>query len=490
MTDPLEIELKLEFDAADRRRLGSAPALKGAAGQSRHLVSTYFDTPANELLAAGYTLRVRRNGAGRIQTVKASGAPSAGLFVRSEWECPLEDDRPRFDPACGPLAEVLGIPLLERIGPSFTTDMRRRIFRIEHDGATIELAVDQGEVRAGDRAEPVCEVELELGDGSPAALFDLARQLNERVPLRLGVRSKSERGYALLADAPPAAVKAEPITLDRTGDAGDAFQAIAQACMRHFRLNEALLLQSGGVEPLHQARVGLRRLRSALSLFRPFLAEDGPTQLLRTELRWLAAELGEVRNIDVLARRFDGETRDRLIIVRTQRFEQVRDELASARTRLLMLDLAEWLALGSWRTGENTAPLGRPIVPFAHDLLDRQRARVKKRGKGLAGLGARNRHTVRIEVKKLRYAAEFFATLYPTGKPARRYGRFITAIEKLQDLLGELNDLAVAPDLLAQLGIDATLPKAGKRKGLLDKAEQAYDALMGAKRFWRGEPDS
>lgn len=489
MTDPLEIELKLEFDAADRRRLGSAPALKGAAGQSRHLVSTYFDTPANDLLAAGYTLRVRRNGAARIQTVKASGVPSAGLFVRSEWECPLEDDRPRFDPACGPLAEVIGTPQLERIGPAFTTDMKRRILRIEHDGATIELAVDQGEVRAGDRVEPVCEVELELRDGSPAALFDLARDLSERVPLRLGVRSKSERGYALLAATPAAAVKAEPITLDRTGDAGDAFQAIAQACIRHFRLNEALLLQSGGVEPLHQARVGLRRLRSALSLFRPFLAEDGPTQLLRTELRWLAAELGEVRNIDVLARRFDGDTRDLLITARTQRFEQVRDELASARTRLLMLDLAEWLALGAWRLDKGKA-LACPVLPFAHDLLDRQRARVKKRGKGLASLGARDRHTVRIEVKKLRYAAEFFATLYPTGKPARRYGRFIAAIEKLQDLLGELNDLAVAPELLAQLGIDATLPKAGKRKRLLDKADQAYDALIGAKRFWRGVPDS
>ncbi|MEG3151200.1 CHAD domain-containing protein [Sphingomonas sp. ZT3P38] len=489
MTDPIEIELKLEFDPADRRRLGSAPALKGAAGKTRHLVSTYFDTPDNDLLAAGYTLRVRRNGAQHIQTVKAAGDQSAGLFVRPEWECALADDRPRFDPDCGPLAEALGAPLLERIGPVFTTDMRRAACRIEQDGATIELAVDKGAVRAGECAESLCEVELELRDGSPAALFDLARQLNERVPLRLGVRSKSERGYALLADTPPAAVKAEPILLDRTGDAGDAFQAIAQACIRHFRLNEALLLPSGGVEPLHQARVGLRRLRSALSLYGPFLAEGGPPPMLRSELRWLAAELGEVRNIDVLARRFDGDVRDRLAAARTQRFDQVRDELASARTRLLMLDLAEWLALDTWRTGAGEA-LDRAILPFAHDLLDRQRARVKRLGKGLAGLGPRHRHAVRIEVKKLRYAAEFFAALYPAGKPARRHARFIATIETLQDLLGELNDIAVAPDLLAQLGIDAVLPKAGKRKHLLDAAEQAYDALIHARRFWRGEPDT
>lgn len=486
MADPMELELKLEFDTADRRRLESAPPLSGTERETHRLVSTYFDTPTHELHEAGFSLRVRRCGEQRLQTVKAAGGASAGWFLRTEWERPIESDTPRVDAECGPLAEKVGAKALGRIAPVFETDVERTVFAVEAAGADVELAVDAGELRSGERSGPISELELELRGGSPQILFDLARQLNEAVPLRLGVRSKSERGYALVAGGAPEAVKAEPIRLDRNGDAADAFRTIARSCIRHFRLNEALLLQSGEAESLHQARVGLRRLRSAFSLYRKLLAGDGQAELLRAEARWLAAELGEVRNIDVLIPRCGGEVRDRLIAARARTFAHVRGELASARTRLLMIDLTEWLAVGAWQSRPaDPAGVHEQVLPFARDLLERRRRRLKRRGRGLAGLDDADRHKVRIEAKKLRYAAEFFASLCTTEKAKREQETFVEALKALQDQLGELNDLVVGPEVLAKLEIDSALPGSGARDRLLADADEAYAKLMRAKRFWR-----
>jgi len=485
--DPVETELKLEFDPADRNKLEAIAPLVSAEGKTDRLVSTYFDTADRDLARAGYSLRVRRTGRRRIQTIKSAGAASAGLFARTVCERSLHGDQPQIDEASGALIEAVSADALSRIEPVFVTDVRRAIFRIDAGGAAIEFAIDEGEIRAGERAEPLCEIELELRGGTPQALFDLARALNEQVPLRLGVRSKAERGYALLEDAAADAWKAESIALDRDGGAGEAFGTIAQACIRQFRLNEALLLQSVSAEALHQARVGLRRLRSAFSLFKPLYVDDPRAALLRAELHWLAAELGDVRNIDVLVARFEGDARKLLADARDRAFGHVRAGLVGTRSRLLLIDLAEWLTVGAWRT-ELAHPdrQHRRVTVFASEVLDVRRDRLERRGEGLSGLDREHRHKVRIEAKKLRYASEFFASLYIGDKARRRHERFLEALEALQEQLGELNDLVVGPQVLAKLGIDAKLPKSGKhrRERILAHAEEAYRALLRAKRFW------
>ena len=481
MAQTLELELKLEFEPGDRRRLEAAIAPK-AAGRARHLVTTYFDTPGKDLVKAGYTLRIRQSGKQYVQAVKAVGRVSAGLFKRSEWEQPLADAQPQLDES-GPIVQAVVARKLTQIQPVFVTDVRRRTFRISGPDSDIEVAVDSGQIRAADFGEPLNEIEFELRGGSIGPLFDLARQLNEQVPLRLAVRSKSERGYSLKAKTKSQALKAEPVSLDRDGDAYDTFCAIAQACIRHFRLNEAVLSQSGDAEALHQARVALRRLRSAFSIFKSLLGDGGTMLLLSAELRWLTTELGEVRNIDVLMGYVDGEARDQLSEVRARTFSHVHAELTSGRTRLLMIDLVEWLAVGTWRTAP--AHPGRAhgnARHFARARLEVLRHRLNHNGQGLAALDDKQRHRVRIEAKKLRYAAEFFASLYVTDKERRRHRRFIEALEKLQEVLGALNDLAVGQSLAAQHGIDLAPMKVSMR--LRAKAEGAYDALMRNKRFW------
>lgn len=478
----VERELKLEFGGDDAARLAGLPLMQPADGLvGRRLRATYFDTAEGDLRRAGLSLRLRDDGTARIQTVKAEGPAAAGLFVRPEWERAVAGELPEVDVAAGPIAAVIGDrPLV----PRFTTDIRRRLGLVEWEGARIEVALDEGEVQAGDRASPVAELELELKNGPIPALFSFARALDGEVPLRLGVRTKSERGH-YLAEVPADAYKAEPVRLDADTDVAHALAAIAGNALRQFRLNETLLLaRDDNAASLHQARVGLRRLRSAFSLFKPLLDGDAQAARLAGGLKTLAAGLGEVRDLDVLLVGRDGAIRAALMTARAEAFGRARDRLEAAEARRLMLDLAEWLAVGDWRTRPADAELaGQPIRPFAADLLDRRRKRVKREGERLAKLDDHGRHQVRIEGKKLRYAAEFFHGLWPGRKARGRYKAFVAAIEALQEELGALNDAAHGAALLHRLGLPAD-PAPGDGK-TAKRARAAYESLIESKRFWR-----
>ena len=491
MPPGIETELKLAAAPQAIETLLADPEIFGAEAVTRDQVSTYFDTAGLALNRAGLSLRIRRIGDRRVQTVKAESPTAASLFAREEWEREIPDDLPELDGGTIPLAPTPG-SWPDTVAPIFTAEVSRTTFVHSRDGSRIELVADTGRIMAGGRDEMISEIELELVDGDRQALFGLARTLAARVPLRLGVRSKSERGYALLADKAVKAIKGEPVRLTADMDAAALFEAVAAACLRHFRLNEDRLLAAGRPEPLHQARVALRRLRSALTIFKDMLA--GPEfDRMRVELRWISGLLGTVRNIDVLLPQIEGGEAALGLLhdARAQALAEVVAALDSARMRTLILDLLEWVTVGAWRDNPDLAALrATPARLYAYDKLDRLRRRLKRAGKHLARLGEEQRHEVRITGKKLRYAAEFFAALFPGKKAGRRRDRFLGDIETLQTALGELNDLASGRDLLASLGFadPEMLLRGGQRKEpkkLLADAENAYDALIDAKRYWR-----
>lgn len=478
----MEVELKLVLSPEGADALLATGWPGGAPLAALPLAATYFDTPDQHLRHAGYALRIRDEGGRKVQTVKATGE-AAGLFARPEWECESDGPALRLDTAAGPLGALLPAATIAALAPVFITDVERLRTMHARDGATVEIAIDRGTVTAGDRQGALCEIEFELGEGTPAALFALAREVDAITPARLGVLTKSERGYALLDGRARKAVKAAPVTLDPDGPTGAGFATIAHACLRQFRLNEDLLAQRHDAAALHQARVGLRRLRSAFSLFKALFAADSQGDRLRGELRWLQGVLGGARDIDVLAARLDDEGAvARLELARAEAYAAVDAALASARTRTLMLDLVEWLALGAWATGDGAA---EPIGRTAAAILDRHRRRVRKRGRQLATLDDHDRHQVRIEAKKLRYASEFFAGLYVSTKARRRQPKFAAALEALQDRLGTLNDLAAAPAVMAALGLEAPPPSPQDIARLLDQAGDAHEELADAKPFWR-----
>lgn len=156
-----------------------------------------------------------------------------------------------------------------------------------------------------------------------------------------------------------------------------------------------------------------------------------------------------------------------------------------------MLDLSEWISGGDWLEAEETADArAMPIGLFAAAALTGLRRKVKKTGRGLADLADEDRHEVRKNAKKLRYAAEFFSALYDERRSRRRYKRFVGVLEDLQDRLGVLNDLATAPDMLKMLGLtdhdqaDEVLAH-GKKSQIRASAGEIYDDLIDTKRFWR-----
>ena len=173
--EPIEIELKLEFQPDAGGVLRAAPELGDAGdGADRHLVATYFETPDGDLEKAGFSLRIRRDGRQHVQTLKAGGK-AAGLFVRPEWDRPVRGWTPVLDDPDSPFVTALDPAWRERISAAFTTDVRRNRRCIAFGDARVECAIDIGTVDTGVHQDALAEVELELLEGRPASLFDLAR---------------------------------------------------------------------------------------------------------------------------------------------------------------------------------------------------------------------------------------------------------------------------------------------------------------------------
>lgn len=479
-----EIELKLELSEEGFDAL-LASDLLGEPEKKLQQTSIYFDTGNQDLFRRGFTLRIRKTGDSLVQTVKASGE-SASLFARSEWEMPVEQPLPVLNHS-SPIGSEFGSDLA--LTARFEVDVERRVWNVVEEGSRLEVALDQGRIVSGERYMAIREIEIELKDGNAAHLFVFARKLDGITPFKFGVRSKAGRGFSLI-DAQRMVHKAEPVSLDKTQRAVNAFQAIGESCFRHFRLNENILLRQHDAEALHQARVAIRRLRSAFSLHKPMLPGDEP-QRLKDEFRWLAGVLGEARNLDVLLpKAADADLRSRLSKARDDAYGSAIAALTSSRSRALMLDFNDWLRSGEYLSLASTDEIRlQPSADFARSALQRMRKKLKKHGDALAELDDEHRHLARKDAKKLRYAAEFFGSLFDDRQSERRYKQFNAAMESLQDELGALNDLATGPDVLETLGLsnhparDELVSHTDKGK-LISAAQSALDEVVDAKRFW------
>lgn len=493
---PREVELKLELEPGGTEALLDHPLLRGILGEERQNDSVYYDTTKGALRSAGVSLRVRCSGDGFMQTVKSDGKVGAGLFDRSEWEQPVSGPGLDLDKIHAAGLILQGSETERALKPVFETRIRRRACTLDRNGSRIELVVDQGEVVAGKKTQPIVEVELELITGRPDALFDLARELQKDVPVRLGVMSKSERGARLASGKASRATKAEPVILSPDMSVSDGFRTIALACVRHFRANEPLIISARDVDALHQGRVALRRLRSAFSLFKPVLSGSAAEGFC-DGLRRLSATLGVARNLDVLLVRrsedLSKESRRLLMEQRSRAYDEAIAALRSSGVRAMMIDLVEWITLGDAATRNCVLRHAeQPIGPYAQSVLDRFWRKVRKRGRALHDLDDKDRHELRIAGKKLRYAGEFFAGLYADARFASERDAFLVAIERMQDGLGELNDLATERALAKELAIlGITLPRRkpgrshrGKAAMIADTAE-TYRKLAEVGPYWR-----
>jgi inorganic triphosphatase YgiF len=466
----VEIELKLCGEPeALKRAFAAAPIQNRATGRARshRLENVYFDTPDQRLRARGLAFRVRKDGRRYYQTLKSDDAEGLAAY-RGEWQNPLRSSEP--DLALMPeggRAALDGAVDTGELRPLFATHVRRTVRRIETTdqaggSSVIEAALDLGAIEANGATLPIAEVELELLEGSPEALYALALELNALAPLRLETRSKSARGYALAARAAPAWHKAAPATLEADATVDQAIRAILRNCIQQWCANEAAALDGSDPEGVHQMRVGLRRLRSAFALFGR-LFEPEQRARLSGEAKDIVSSLGPARDWDVFlgellapvgaARPHDaglarlGEAAQ---AARARRYAQARAAIQAPSYSRYMLQLGRWIEGCGWRaqaTERGADWLDRPVLEFAAHLLAKRQRKALKLGRRFAQLSAEERHRVRIALKKLRYATEFFQTLYPK-KDTKPY---LAALKDLQDRLGHLNDVAVAERLIGTL---------------------------------------
>jgi len=486
-----EIELKFLCDPADLDRvLAAAPA---GEDEVKDLTSTYFDTPDRDLRKAGASLRVREGGGKRVQTVKRGEG-----MTREEHETTLNGEG--LDASTPPLDQILSRAERHALRPAFEVKVHRRQRLIRHHGAQIEIAVDQGEIRGQDRTHAITEVELELKSGGAEALFDLARALGRSAPLYLSFEGKASQGEALLDGATLAARRGDKGKMKPTATTGQAFQTIARNTLVQIAANAQVLRQVRRPEAVHQLRVAARRLRSALATFRA-VVEDDRFEGLKAELKWLADSAGEARDLDVFlaetfapalaadpARRGLAALGETLEQARSGAHARIAAAVASARFRELVLEAAAWAETGAWLTRTDTAR-ERPARAFAAQALTRRRRKLLKRSRDLAALDDAARHKVRIEAKKLRYAADAFAPLFD----AKAADRFLKPLKALQDDLGQLNDAATAERLVGRLALDAPAAfaagrlageRAARKPALVRAAAKALRQLEDADGFW------
>jgi triphosphatase len=475
----MECEIKLALDAASVTRIKKIPLLRGAGGakpQEHEHVDRYFDTADFTLWQHGFALRVRSEGARHVQTLKGGGTVVAGLHQRVELEAEVASEEPDRELFARQLREVLpGLAKLfgeheAVLEPVFVNRVKRASWMLElADGVKVECALDTGDLQRGDRSLPVRELELEMKEGEPSHLYDLARQVHEAVPVRIENVSKAERGYGLAGAVAPRAVKAGAVALKRKASMGEALAGILRNCLEQMQANEQGVL-AGEVESLHQMRVGLRRLRAAMDMVKDMAQLPAP---LAADIEWLAGELGDARNWDVFIESLLpglpllDEHKPALARVEVAAREEaerhrarVRAAVGSPRYTSLMLGMGSWIAGQGWKqSGKQSGQqdgqpdaqaadaLAQKVAKAAPRLVQHAAARVRKRARHYDLQRPESLHKVRIAAKKERYAREFFEALGQGKESARRHD----LLTDMQEELGLLNDSVVARELVGQL---------------------------------------
>lgn len=499
----IETELKLRISPEHLIKLKRHPLFKTHQIErpvTRRLHNIYFDTPTLQLHARKMALRIRRSRGQWLQTLKGGGSLKAGLHQRHEWEIPVPTDSLDFSMVDAAVwDEQLPPDIRPSLTPVFITDFYRSSRMLDWQGAIIELCIDHGEVRTTQHRSPICELELELKSGKPQQLFELAMAILEVVPFELELVNKAERGFHLLSGYIEQPTKGESLVFAQSEPLTDVLQTLIWSSVLHLQRNLHGALQGDEIEYLHQMRIGLRRLRVALCMAET-LYSDEVLSTLRREITIFGKVLGQIREWDVFIDELSqssnlAEHPDVQVLLQhcvTQRAKccVALNGLGKARAlQQLLLRFAHWMNGSYWHQAAKDSP---SVHHFAHRHLKRLAKRYHQTAAHLDAHDWANLHPLRILAKKLRYASEFFAPFY--GKQDTL--PYLTALAKVQDVLGRIHDfvvarcmlanLAAAPDLTKQLDIISTVSTQldAKVDGMAKSLQKSIRHLDKQEEFW------
>jgi triphosphatase len=489
-----ELELKFQVPPGVLQALRREMLLRGA--RSIRLIARYFDTPDGRLSEHRLALRLRKEGRRWFQTLKASGDAS---IERLEHNVPLRVPAggvPQLDlmrhegtePGAR-LRDLLGDAWPGGLVERFSTDVVRLAGTFSWPGSSVEAALDVGTIQSDGRSVPICELELEHLSGGLDELFELGRQWGGHGGLWLDIRPKSRRGDLLARDLVHGSpMKARPPGLEEGLD-GDRFvRAVVHAALDQVIGNASeIAAGSPDEDHVHQLRVGLRRLRTALRELGP-LARGIPAHW-ESMLAAHFGRLGAIRDDETVAQAVRplleqagapnlqwvsaSDRGSAAAIVRAPDFQRA------------MLDVLQWAMQAPEDPG---AVSSKEVQAHVRDRLSRLHRQVAQGARHFESLPVDEQHRLRKRLKRLRYLSEFVVSRW-SGKAARRYLR---RLEPAQDALGRHNDVVVAGDKFrADAQQDAlSLFAAGyllaHRAVTARLARVALEPLRGAARFWKG----
>ncbi|WP_425063892.1 CHAD domain-containing protein [Pyruvatibacter mobilis] len=545
---PRELELKLSVTPETLARIRKGGALARLASltplgraSTKRLHSVYWDTPAHDLAAAGLGLRIRDAGGALIQTLKTEDEGAGVASDRAEDETVISGAPRGTSPASWtPDLRLIADRSLRRrarkaignqpLQPLFESVVQRtERLHATPDGDRFAVVFDDGHVAlVADRTvrEALCEIELELVAGAPAALVRTARTLAQRYPLSLGTRSKAARGYALAAAQDGGAVPVTPAeAIEKAGSSAvlpgmtlaQTYALTLTRCAGQIAGNIDAVVDHRFPEGIHQMRVAMRRLRAAHAAFHKAMPLAGAREHI-ARVKALFSLLGEARDLDV----FCTETLPAMVSASAEAgpgaapdvtalaaaAEELRAEVwtrvlaaikAPAFTEVLLQagDLAAQAESNGGVTGDgHPGDAGMPLADFARARLDKQWDRAVIAHHVLTGLSNEARHDLRKDLKGLRYEAEFFAPLWPASgvKP------FMKRLKGLQDQFGVINDAVTAFHMAdmaaARIGGDSAARAAGYVGGWYGaRAEAAFahvcalwPAFEASSPFWHAPP--
>lgn len=489
----LEIELKLHVP--DEQAAAVERALSDRIRSTRtHLRAAYYDTPDHRLGQSGLAWRVRHEGHRWVQTLKASSADADGMsreehnveITTRSWptaDPALHDGTPagaQLAKALKAIAKAGEEPPAER----FRTDVVRLERHLKSEGGEVIFAYDVGHVTAGEARAPIRELEIELATGSPSLVIAQARRWTERYGLWIDTINKAQRG-SLLADGATQAPVTKSITPELSAEMGldAAVREMTRACLTQVLRNTAAIANDMyGPEHIHQARVGIRRLRTVVREF----AEVAPAidDTWDERLAEVFSHLGAARDRDVVSLMIPeivaagGPPITLPATMATDPVDVARDPALT----LLLLEILEFAH------GEpQPSPHDDEVLQVVAEQLRRLHKQGLREHERFAELSDDEQHTVRKRVKRLRYTAELTSSLFK-GKKVRE---FLKAMEPAQDALGELNDISVACTTFAE--VSKEMPEAWFAVGYMaSRRPEAVQACMkplrkaaDAPRYWR-----
>lgn len=493
-----EFELKFEIPLANLPRVTAA--FKQGKISRQHLKARYFDTAQGALTTHGLIVRMRKEGSRWVQTAKG---PTSSLLERLEHNFILAQQKAGSDPAVDlarhagtPIGQAIAKALSVKVGEAFPAlrllyemDVHRTTRLMEHSGSLVEIALDQGRIQSGTQSLALCELEVELKTGQPAHAVALARQWCADYGLSLSSISKSMKGQRLRnagTTVPTVFAAAPEFHHDATG--AQVVVAVLQSCLNHIVPNASeVAAASSDPHHVHQLRVGIRRLRTALRELDGLTDAFDPTW--EPALVHVFRQLGEHRDHGHLERDLQPKllAADGPRVNFGQADKDIPDLGAAVRAPAfqdVLLSLIGFAHQFEPKVASQHVAARDAVKKLLRTRLKKLRSQALKAGGKFTELSDTDQHRVRKRLKRLRYLSEFSAPFFKSGK----LNGFIDALKPAQDALGIYNDELIALQAYRKLAIEDPLAWFGVGWLAARRLPNAQDCLTTIEAFAKARP--